>query len=519
MREGRLRQHIGIVVTPGLLLHVERGETSRIERYRSGRAIRTGWRVSFGSRQTAMNAGLVVKALHGEIISPRGSVRVVGKLHPLRGDRIECQVAAGLSIDEILCQVLADHPEMRARRDFAVHLDGHLIEQKNWRRVRVKPGAPSHLAAARQRQRLAHRRDRGGRGRGLCDRALGRRRDLDRRHGADRHGAVAGDRGDRRRRHGGRRAGDQCAVSGIKGRADQQQRGSTAAQFDPGRANQAQSFGPINVILGTHRISPNYAAKPYTEIVGDDQYLRLLFCFGYGPLAIISDLKIGETPIGSFDDVTVEIRQGFAGDPPITLYPGVVDEQSLSIKLTSAGGWQVRTTAAETDEISIDVTAPQGIFKVNTSTGALDPWEVDVPAQYRLTGSAGAWLTLGGMSFVRSTGPHRMGVTLAVPRGQYDVRVEKLTADANDTNIHDEVDWTALRRSRFQSRSRWSRCASRRPTSSPASSAYLQLHLHSLVTAYSGAGSVTGMPNTASQNPADLFRMCCRGRPMRARCR
>lgn len=36
MREGKFPRHIGVVTQPGMLLHVERGETSRIERYRTG---------------------------------------------------------------------------------------------------------------------------------------------------------------------------------------------------------------------------------------------------------------------------------------------------------------------------------------------------------------------------------------------------------------------------------------------------------------------------------------------------
>lgn len=36
MREGKYPRHIGVVTQPGMLLHVEQGETSRIERYRSG---------------------------------------------------------------------------------------------------------------------------------------------------------------------------------------------------------------------------------------------------------------------------------------------------------------------------------------------------------------------------------------------------------------------------------------------------------------------------------------------------
>ena len=36
IREGALSRHIGLVVSPGLMLHVERGKTSVIERYRGG---------------------------------------------------------------------------------------------------------------------------------------------------------------------------------------------------------------------------------------------------------------------------------------------------------------------------------------------------------------------------------------------------------------------------------------------------------------------------------------------------
>lgn len=36
MREGSFSRHIGIVAAPGMVLHVQPGETSRIERYRYG---------------------------------------------------------------------------------------------------------------------------------------------------------------------------------------------------------------------------------------------------------------------------------------------------------------------------------------------------------------------------------------------------------------------------------------------------------------------------------------------------
>jgi hypothetical protein len=35
---------------------------------------------------------------------------------------------------------LADHPDIRPRREFIVCIDGDLIEERNWHRVRAKAG-------------------------------------------------------------------------------------------------------------------------------------------------------------------------------------------------------------------------------------------------------------------------------------------------------------------------------------------------------------------------------------------
>jgi cell wall-associated NlpC family hydrolase len=36
IREGRMAKHIGLVTRPGMMLHVEQGGTSQVERYRAG---------------------------------------------------------------------------------------------------------------------------------------------------------------------------------------------------------------------------------------------------------------------------------------------------------------------------------------------------------------------------------------------------------------------------------------------------------------------------------------------------
>jgi hypothetical protein len=51
-----------------------------------------------------------------------------------------------------------------------------------------------------------------------------------------------------------------------------------------GTRNRANRYGPVPRVYGRHRAFPTLAAHPFTEVEGNDQYLRMLFDFGYGPL-------------------------------------------------------------------------------------------------------------------------------------------------------------------------------------------------------------------------------------------
>lgn len=125
--------------------------------------------------------------------------------------------------------------------------------------------------------------------------------------------------------------------------------GAGASQADSptysigGSQNAVQKYSPVPWVVGDFRFTPPFAALPYTEILGADQYLRLLFCFGYGPLDI-SEIKIGDTAIEEYDDVEMELRQGFPDDAPITLYSNQVIETpgGLSIEIKNDG---IRTPA------------------------------------------------------------------------------------------------------------------------------------------------------------------------------
>ena len=156
-----------------------------------------------------------------------------------------------------------------------------------------------------------------------------------------------------------------------------------------GTANAAAPFAPIPKIYGARRIFPQYAASPYNELAGFDQYLRMLFLPGYGPLDI-SQIKIGDTAIEDYEDVEWELRAGFPDDAPTRLYPGSVSEAALNIQLskTNGGGlaptvydWTqvpVQTSGTNADELGADVSFPGGLSAFAKSSGSYlleRPWK------------------------------------------------------------------------------------------------------------------------------------------------
>jgi len=260
------------------------------------------------------------------------------------------------------------------------------------------------------------------------------------------------------------RASGLPAIAGIQQAAGSRSAIEQSPSLSGGR-NQSNRYGPVPRVLGTHKIIPPYGASPYTEIAGNDQYLRMLFILGYGPLQV-SDLKIGETPIDDFAGVEYEIRQGFESDEALTLYSNDVDEEALSVLLSSADGYSQRTTAQSTDEISIDITFPNGLIEfvenrsenqtsyVNQETGQiitegelLDPElprTVVVEWGYSPAGQDN-WTTFQITTTAKTGKTLRVNRRVKVDNGQYDVRVKRITADTNSSLISDKVYWSALR--------------------------------------------------------------------------
>ena len=221
--------------------------------------------------------------------------------------------------------------------------------------------------------------------------------------------------------------------------------------------NSFRPYAPIPVIFGRHRVVPPLGAAPVTEVVGDSNHLRMIVVWGYGPLRV-SDIRIGNTPIGNFDDVRMETLEGRSTDPDITLYPGDIDQQNLAVTLTHEAGWITRRSVADADELSVDISLPRGLAQFNDN-GKRISHSVILQIQYRQVGDA-AWLApqfttlTGGMTEAAGqvtlsgarTQPIRHGFRWSTGnRGTYDVRVRRVSENETESNMFSMLVWSALR--------------------------------------------------------------------------
>lgn len=376
---------------------------------------------------------LTVRDAAAQIIAPEERVDVYLRRSPLRHEREHIEVPAGLSIEEISACCGLEPARLH------VTIAGHVIEQRNWARVRVKPGvvvvivkvpgkgalrAIAGLVVAIFAAVVAP---------WLATTVLGFTA------GTAAASVATGLIG------AGISLAGSLIINALFPVAKPDSLPKTTTLYSIGGAqNQAAQYGAIPEIFGTHRISPPYAAGPYTELVGDDQYLRMLFVVGYGPIAV-SDLKIGETAISKFEDVSYEILEDHTVTPP-TLYTKPVYQEDVSVVLDADTGWVQRTTADNVDEISVDVSAPSGIYRYKSSNGSRVNYTVTIEVQYKLSSSS-TWLSFGTFDLT-SNSPQavRRTQTRTVTRGKYDVRLSKSSPDySGKDTVSETVYWTAVR--------------------------------------------------------------------------
>ncbi|WP_139051957.1 host specificity factor TipJ family phage tail protein [Roseibium sp. TrichSKD4] len=226
-----------------------------------------------------------------------------------------------------------------------------------------------------------------------------------------------------------------------------------------GWKNRLSPDGAVPVALGKHRYAPPFGAISYTEIVGDIQYVRALFLFGYGPLKL-SEFKLGTTDLDEYDEIEIETREGLSGDAPLTLYPKQVIEEAVGSDLTrplprNDAGTVVsgpanekpvtRYTAANSTGASVIISFPGGLFHYN-SNGKLQSLSVSVRIRYRALQSGDDWTTVTtlNVSAGKREAFYRQHSWEFPKRGRYEVEVTRLTNERTNDREQDRTVFLVL---------------------------------------------------------------------------
>ncbi|MCM2503068.1 fibronectin type III domain-containing protein [Aureimonas altamirensis] len=442
----------------------------------------------------------IKKELETTIYSPADTVKVIVAGHPLRAQTIEVRVLAGLTIAEIIDQAAVETHISDLATSVVVYIDGVPVPAEKWERVRPKKDTTIVLRAVAEGPLFA--------GIGALFSAIS----------ASVFTAAGG-----------------LTLLGKVGLAvlsvgaklllnalfpirqpqlsnDVDEKGKQAFSIT-GSRNTFPQWQAIPVVLGQHRVTPVYGAQPYTENHNDDQYFRGLFVWCYGP-ATVHDIRVGETPLSSFQDVQIDHRWGNPGDGDIPLFPGQVIESQESIDLEQTLGWVQRTTATGVTEISADIVWPSGLYAVDKKNGTKYAYNNQIEGQYRLVGTAN-WASFPLMNtYERNVNPIRRTFRQQVAEGQYEIRIRRLTTD--DGNVSNDS-WTpfsktilsAFRGARNRSPITYPKQLARTAIRMRASQ---QLNgsldsLNGIVTAhvYRGFNGTSWVPGVPSRNPADLI--------------
>lgn len=207
-----------------------------------------------------------------------------------------------------------------------------------------------------------------------------------------------------------------------------------------GGSNRARPFEPLPLVLGRHRVFADADSKYYTEFEGDDQYLYQTFCFGLSDV-VLSDFRIGTTPIASFEGVEMEES---GADGKLTLFPANVDTAAGGA-LTQAAGWIQRTSSINATALAVDIAG--SLYRA--AQNGIESHSVTVEIEYRAVG-AGTWLPfVGAQSAVMLTSdtrkPLRRTWRKTVAKDQYEVRCRRTTADDTDAQSVSDLSWSQLR--------------------------------------------------------------------------
>lgn len=226
------------------------------------------------------------------------------------------------------------------------------------------------------------------------------------------------------------------------------------------QGNTAKLGQPLPVPYGRTLWYPDFAATPWSEFVGNNQYLNILLSIGMGSLsyeALYVDQTVLWDPVhgvaATFANPGFDGSQGaqiafYKAGSPVTLFPTNVDASAevTGQQFPSGSGWQGITSCVPgavigpfvanpsgtlTQAIAVDWVMPSGCFAINNSSpNSPLPQEFRLIAQYAPVNDAGtligSFTTLFDVTRTyNSQSPVRDSIKVNVPAGRYTVQVQR----------------------------------------------------------------------------------------------
>lgn len=215
-----------------------------------------------------------------------------------------------------------------------------------------------------------------------------------------------------------------------------------------GARNQMKPFGEIPVLLGTEKVFPIVLTQPWIELVGDDEYLRMAFLWGYGRLSI-GTIYIGDTPITSYADCTVYTYEGLPGDAALALIPYSSHNSPVGVELVYQSPL-IRSAPPGVDSLTVQMMWPAGIGQ-NHGDGP-EPGQCEISIYFKKETDS-EWTHAGVISLPRiyTTKTMRRGITMSVDRDHnYQVMAQKATPDGDQTTSWNAVVWVNIQAFRYE---------------------------------------------------------------------
>lgn len=206
-------------------------------------------------------------------------------------------------------------------------------------------------------------------------------------------------------------------------------------------ANQGHS---VPITYGTVKNASPTVLTQHITTDGDKDYLNILLCAGDGPLDEISDVRINDNPITNYKDVKLSYRLGTNDQEVIANFNDGYADQSLSYKLT-LGSWSTHLTESNVGQgLEIIIEFPAGLYRMDDE-GRLCNTGVQIEAEYRQYGSS-SWLPWGSWRIEsnKNTTVRRSFRIDALAPAQYEVRVRCSQKDGTSTSHSNEGYWTQL---------------------------------------------------------------------------